>query len=296
MAKTYRKWKPWFNTWFKEIHIANNTSWKNIIKFKKMTGKVLDHRKFTEEELEMMSYRLTDPLTGLTSAGPKMKAWYDILDKIREVCVKPDGSLEACPDDPEAHGVFRLLYVHQDSLLLLLTTLMLHETTYKGIVDFVYDYSDDNKYTKTQTEKRTKYLAEQGFDVTSAADHFLRNGIAHSSFRIRNDGKIRVSDGKKKLSLARYDASSESPPPGTKDYTRQELINGFEKTQSFMADVLAGVVYWFHVNYGMVRLFDDRFFGSPERDGVREDARREMERSNIRDWASIRDKFEKMLP
>ena len=296
MAKTYREWRPWFDEKFKKIHGANNVSWESINRFYRMTGKVLGSHSFTEDELDLMSYKLIDPLTGLTSAGPKMQKWHDVLDKIREVCVAPDGSLKVCPDDPEKHGMYRLLYMHHDSHLLLLTILMLHETAYKGVVDFVYDFSGHSRFKRTQTRERAKYLAKQGFDVTPAADHFLRNGIAHSSFRIINDGSVLVADIKEEPSLMRYDPKSTSPPPGTKYYTRQELIDGFEKSQSFMADVLAGVAYWFHVNHGMVRLFDDRFFGSPERDDVREAALSEMERSGMRDWKRILAKFERMLP
>ena len=296
MAKTYLKWRPWFDEKFKKIHGANNVSWESINRFYRMTGKVLGSRSFTEDELDLMLRRLIDPLIGLTAAGPKMQKWHDVLDKIREVCVAPDGGLKVCPDDPEKHGMYRLLYMHQDSHLLLLTILMLHETAYKGVVDFVYDCSGHNKFTKKQTRDRAKYLAKRGFDVTPAVDHFLRNGIAHSSFRINNDGSIRVADILEDPPLMRYGPNSTPPPPGMKDYTRQELISEFEKSQSFMADVLAGVVYWFHVNHGMIRLFDDQFFGSPERDDVREAALGEMERSDMRDWKRILAKFEQMLP
>lgn len=294
MAKTYRKWKQWFDAKFKEKHGV--VSWADINRFSRMTEGVLGHPDFTEDELTTMSYRLTDPLTGLTAAGPKMKEWYDTLDKIREVCVGPDGRLNACPGDPEAHGMHRLLYMHQDSLLLLLTMLMLHETVYKGVVDFVYDCSGHGKLKRTQTRLRAGHLAKRGFDVMPAADHFLRNGIAHSSFRVMNDGGALVADVLEEPPSARYDATSASPPPGTKYYTRQKLIDEFEKSQSFIVDVVAGVVYWFHVNYGMDRLFDDRFFGSAERDDVREAARDEMERSHMRDWKRILGKFERMLP
>lgn len=294
MTKTYRKWKQWFDMKFKEKHDA--VSWDSINRFSCMTEKVLGSPNFKEDELAMMSYRLFNPLTGLTATGPKVKMWYDTLDKIRGVCVGPDGCLNSCPDDPEAHGMHRLLYMHQDSLLLLLTMLILHETAYKGVVDFVYDCSNHGKFSKTQTKRRAGYLAEQGFDVTPAADHLLRNAIAHSSFRVADDGSVWVADISKKPSLAQYNATPASPPPEAKYYMRQELINKFEDSQSLIVDAVDGVVYWFHVNYVMNRLFDDQFFGSTERDNVREAAWSEMERSNIRDWERILGKFEQMLP
>ncbi len=163
-------------------------------------------------------------------------------------------------------------------------------------MDFVYDCSGHGKLTKTQTKQRAEYLAKQEFDVRPAADHFLRNGIAHSSFRIINDGSVLVVDILKEPSLVRYDPTSASPPQGIKYYTRQELIGGFEERQALIDIVLAGVIYWFHVNHNMYRLFDDRFFGSVERDGVREAVLSEMMRSSTRDWESILDRFERVLP
>ena len=297
MEKTYEKWRPWFDAKFKEAHAVNNVSWNSINRFCRMTGSVLDGRKFTEDELELMSYKLIDPLTGLTAAGPKMQEWHDILDTIRNVCVRQDDVLKRCPDDPEKHGMHRLLYLHQDSLLLLLTTLILHETVYKVVVNFIYDCSGNRCYKRTQTVERAEYLAKHGFDVRPAADYFLRNGIAHSSFRIiERDGNVLVADIKEEPPLMRYDPKSTSLPKGTKFYTRAELISRFEKMQSFMAEAMAGVVYWFHVNHGMNKLFDDRFFGSPEKDAVRESAWNEMTRSNMCDWKSILTKFEKVLP
>lgn len=296
MTKTYQEWRRWLDAGFKEVHNANHTSWESINDFYRKTDSILGHRDFTEDELELMWYRLVDPLTGLARVEDKMKVWYGVLDKVREVCVGPGEVLKVCPDDPEAHGMYRLLYMHQDSLILLLTILILHETAYKGVVDFVYDCSGHDKLGKTQTKKRAEYLASQGFDVTPAADHFLRNGIAHSSFRVSNDGGALVADALEKPSWMGYDAASASPPPGTKYYTRQELISGFEERQSFIADVMAGVVYWFHVNHGMYQLFDDRFFGSAESGDVREAALSEMKLSSTRDWERILDRFERALP
>lgn len=59
-------------------------------------------------------------------------------------------------------------------------------------------------------------------------------------------------------------------------------------------EVKTGVTYWFLVNYVMI-LFDDRFFGSPEREAVIDNALKEMKRSSILDWKRILAKFEKML-
>ena len=102
------------------------------------------------------------------------KKWHGVLDKIRKTCVGPDDVLKVCPDDPGEYGIHRLLYVHQDGLLLLLTAPMLHE--YKG----AHDCSDHISYKRMQTRGRANYLAEQGFDVRPAAGCFLRNGITHS--------------------------------------------------------------------------------------------------------------------
>ncbi len=297
MTKTYLKWRPWFDAKFKEVHAANNTSWDSINRFYCMTGSVLNNRNFTKSELDMMSYRVMDPLTGLMAAVPKMKQWHEVCDTIREICVGQDGGLKVCPDDPEKYGMHRLLYMHQDSHLLLLTTLILHESAYKVVVDFVYDCSDDKRYKRTQTVERAEHLAKQGFDVRDAADYFLRNGIAHSSFRIIDDGSVLVADNLENPSSMQYNPKSTSPPLGTKQYTREELISGFMKRQSLIADVLAGVVYWFEVNHGPIQLFDDQFFGSPEREAVVEAALEEMGRpSNILNWKSILAKFEKVLP
>ena len=227
----------------------------------------------------------------------RMSVWYNTLDNIQKVCVKPDKSLYRCPDDPEAHGMSRLLYAHQDSFLLLLTLLMLHETAYKGVVDFVYDSNPDKQIQrdKTRTKQRAEYLVTQGFDVMFTTDHFLRNAIAHSSFVVRADGSVLAFDVKEPA-LDQPNVILTSLPSGIKCYTRQELIEEFEKHQSLIAEAAAGVTYWFHVNYCMKRLFDDRFFGSPDRDDVREAAWDEIERSDMLDWRHIRDRFEQMLP
>ena len=297
MTKTYKKWRKWFDKKYKEKHQANHTSWAGITKFYRMTEKALGHPDVKEDEFKMMVHRLTNPLTGLTEVVHRMSVWYNTLDNIREVCVKPDNSLYRCPDDPEAYGMSRLLYTHQDSYLLLLTLLMLHETAYKGVVDFVYDTNPDKQINrdKTKTKQRAKYLVDQGFDVMSTTDHFLRNAIAHSSFVVRPDGSVLAFDVKEP-SLDQPSVTLTSLSPGIKCYTYQVLIKEFEKHQSLIAEAAAGVTYWFHVNYGMQRLFDDRFFGSPERDDVREAAWDEIERSNMLDWRLIRDRFGKMLP
>ena len=297
MEKTYGKWKPWFDARFKKEHSASHLTWNNVNKFYCMTGGLLDSRVFTEDELEVMGCRLLDPWTGLTAAGVKLQTWYELLDKIRGVCVAPDGHLKICPDDPTAHGMCRLLLLRQDSLLLLFTILILHETAYKGIVNFVYNCSGHGKIGKAQTKQRAECLKKQGFDMTCTTDRFLRNGIAHSSFRIDNDGGVLVADVSDKPPSMNYDPKSTSPPPGTKYYTYQDLIKGFENRQSLLADAMAGVAYWFHVNHGMHKMFDDRFFGSAENDTLRDNALAEMEKCrSIRERKNILVKFEQQLP
>ena len=271
MEKTYVKWKQWFDTKFEKADNADHASEKNVNRFYRMTDKVLADRKFADEELEMMMYRLIDPVTGLLSVGQKITDWNEVLGKIGKVCVKQDGSLAICPDDPEAHDMRPLLLMRQDSLLLLLSILILHETAYKGIVDFVYDCLGHGKIKNTYTKCRADYLKEEGFDVTAAADHDLRNGIAHSAYMIDDTGGVLVAKASEEPPVARYD-KSRWPPPKTRCYERQELINMFNKHRFLMADIIVGVVRWFHFNHGKYQLFDDRFFGSSERDAVREEA------------------------
>ena len=296
MTKTYHKWRRELDATFKDAHRTNNVSWDKINHFCRLTGKVLNKRNFTEKELEMMWHRMFDPVVGITSAGPKMEKWYGTLGKISGVCVDVDGSLKACPDDPEAHGMYRLLSADQDSNLLLISILMLHENLYKRIVDFVYDYSGHNKLSKLQTKNRAEYLTKHGFDIMPGVDHFLRNAITHSTYRILDNGDVVVSDNKGEPFLASYDPQSKSSPPGIEYYTRQKLFDVFTKSQDFLVDALVGVAYWFHVNYGMYQLFDDRFFGSPERSYVVNAAVDEMIRAGRSNWKRILARFEKVLP
>lgn len=297
MDKTYRQSRRWFETKFKKMHRDAYTSWTSVANFHAMTGGVLDGHVYAEDELEIMAYRLFDPITGLVSAGPKIGEWHDVMDKIVGVCVGPNGGLTACPDDPDAYGMRRLLSARQETLLLLFTILMLHETAYKGVVDFVYDCSGETEFGKLETKKRAEYLAKQGFDVRPAADHFLRNGIAHSSFLIDDDGGVLVAGALDEPPFAGYDPKSMPRPPGTKYYERKKLINAFGNLLSLAGDAIVGVVYWFHVNHGVRRLFDDRFFGSPARDAVREDALAEMHKHpGMRGWKSVLAEFERKLP
>lgn len=297
MKKTFQKWRPWFDADFREAFSVDRASWKEVNDFCGMTDKVLDGRDFTEDELDGVLHRLQDPATGLVASVRKMGELYDILVKTSKVDVGSGGSLKAVPDDPGAHNVRRLLSVRQENLLLLFSIFLLHETIYKSTVDFVYECSGRNRINKTQTQQRADYLAKRGFDVTPGADYFLRNGIAHSSFLVVDDNNIRVADATRGPSLARYNPESELPPSGTKDYNRRELIDEFERRQLFMANAARGVIYWFHVNHGMHRLFDDGFFGSGKRDAVREEALAEMKKhASVRVWKDILAKFERKLP
>ena len=297
MKKTYEKWRPWLDAESKKAYDAKNISWDGVNRFFGMTGGILDQRGFVKNELKIMRGRVMDPVTGLAAVDLKMEEWYELLDMITELYIGKDGHLEARPDDPERRGMRRWLYLHQATHMLLFTILIMHESVYKAVVNFVYDCSGDKRYKRTQTADRADYLAERRFDMRPAADYFLRNGIAHSSFRINKDGSVLVVDIMEDPSVLSYDPNSESPPKGMKVYTYEQLRDRFLKSQSLLVEALAGVVYWFNVNHGTHRLFDDRFFGTPERDDVREAALGEMRRPvNIHDWKNILARFEKVLP
>ena len=87
-------------------------------------------------------------MVGFYAAADKMRLWIDMVGTMQGICT--DGNnLFRCPDvvmEPS-----RLLYQHQDSMLLLVTILVMHESMYKSAVDLLYDGTGHSKIPEDKT-------------------------------------------------------------------------------------------------------------------------------------------------
>ena len=202
----------------------------------------------------------------------KMKYWQNIVDTVQGICIRPDGSLFRCPENMTTEK--RLLYVHQDNAMLLLSILFLHESVYKSVVNFIYNRTDHDVYKDHQTARQAEYLADAGLDVQRAADKELRNSIAHTGLGVMDNGDVWVNSSTSRP--AGFDAASGKIPPGAMKYERGQLINALDRSYEMLSNLFAATQHWFNHNYGPLRLFDDVFFETPEGNEIRKKTNAEM--------------------
>ena len=280
-SRTYTKWKNALREQFRKVHETNGTSWEDAEALSKEIAKLLQGRNFDKGAKNAMLYSFYDPVVGIRGAEMKMRYWQGIVATVQGICKRPDGSLFYCPENITTEK--RLLYVHQDSAMLLLSILFLHESVYKSVVNFIYNLTDHDEYKNHQTTKQAEYLAKVGLDVQSASDKELRNSIAHMGFLVMDNGDVWVNSS---TSLPPgFDAASGKNPSGARKYERGQLINALDKSYEMLSNLFAGTQHWFNHNHGPLRLFDDTFFETPEGNQIQKKANEEMvKRHSVDHW------------
>ena len=182
--------------------------------------------------------RIKDPVVGLYAAGDKMRVWFDMVKTVQNICTDDDDNLFRCPDVVTEPS--RLLHIYQDTMLLAVTLLVMHEGLYKSSIDLLYDGTGHGKCSETKTACRIDYLAtHNGIDIRDAMHRPLRNDIAHMSFRITSEGGIEGKD---------------------RPYTRKGLIDAYVIARDALWPLYHAITFWFEYNHGPIRLFDDAFF------------------------------------
>lgn len=290
--RTYTKWKKELKEEFLKTYKDNNTSWDYVESVSHEIAKLLQGRNFDKDAKNAMLYGFYDPIVGLRGAEKKMRDWDSVVNTVEGICVRPDGSLFHCPENMTTEK--RLLYKHQDSAILLLSILFLHEGVYKSIVNFIYSLTDHGKHKDHQTVQQAEYLAKAGLDIRRASDKDLRNSIAHMSFYVIDSGDVWTNSS---TSLPPgFDAASGKEPPGAVKYGRNQLISAHDRSRAVLSDLFAATQHWFNCNYGPPRLFDDVFFETPEGNEIRKRANAEMaNRPSVDHWDLVMERARKEL-
>lgn len=270
-GRTYVRWEDAFVKEYMKICKDNDTQWGYVEMFSQRISKLLRDRTFDVEAENIMINRFYNPLTGFKGMEKKMKDWRSVLSTIHGICIRPDGSLFYCPRNITTEK--RLLNTQQDSELLLLSILFLYEGMYKGMVNFIYGLTGHGKYKDHRTNDQAEYLFKAGLDLR-VLDKELRNNIAHMTFQVTMEGDV-FTNSSAPLPPD-LDKVSGEIPFNAKRYERGQLIAIHDRSQAALSDLFHVTQYWFYYNHGPHRLFDDEFFESPEGNGIREAAIREM--------------------
>ncbi len=271
-SHTHTKWKNALREEFKKVHEVNGTSWDRAEVFSQAISKLLKGRNFDKDAKNAMLYSFYDPIVGLRGVEKKIECWHNIVTTVQDICIRSDGSLFRCPENMTTEK--RLLNVDQSSTLLLLSILVLHESVYKSVVNFIYNLTGHDKHKDHWTTKQVKYLAKAGLDVQGASNKELRNSIAHMGFRVAYNGDVYVNSS---TSLPPgFDAASGKPPPDVVKYERSQLIDAYNRSHMMLSDLFAATQHWFNHNYGPLRLFDDVFFETLEGNEIQKKAYEEM--------------------
>ncbi len=202
-----------------------------------------------------------DTVTGFNPAFLTLRMWQDTIRKIQAVCVdEDDGHLFECPS--EITSGKRLLFMHEDIMLLLFTMLAMYDGPYKKIIELLYDGAG-GKQPETSIGRKAKHLADgYGIDIRYAISPDLRNTAAHMSFIPEPEAGtvvLRFIDKKNKTETECR-------------YTREKLISIYTEMQDALWLLYAAVQYWWKVEYGPMRLFDDEFFRAENGEDVSRNA------------------------
>lgn len=291
-SRTYTKWKKVLKEEFLKTYKGNNTTWNYAESVSQDIAKLLQGRNFDKDAKNAMLYGFYDPIVGLRGAEKKMKDWDSVVNTVEGICVRPDDSIFRCPENVTTEE--RLLYKNQDSALLLLSILFLHEGVYKSIVNFIYNLTGHGKYEDYKTTNQAKYLAKAGLDIQRASDKELRNNIAHMSFYVLDSGDVWTNSS---TSLPPgFDAASGKEPPGAVKYDRNQLISFHNESRAMLSDLFAATQHWFNCNHGPPQLFDDAFFETPESNEIRKKANAEMaNRPSVDHWNLVMERARKDL-
>lgn len=281
-GRTYTKWKNSLKEEFMEVY-EDDISWDYAESFSQKISKLLQGRIFDKEAKNAILYGFYDPLVGLIGAKKKMEDWDDIVTTMEGVCRRPDGSLFHCPENMTTEE--RLLSKQQESVILLLSILFLHEGLYKSIVNFIYNLTGHGKH-KDNTTRQAKYLAEAGLDIRRVSDKKLRNSIAHMTFFVTASGDVLANSST--LFPPDFDAASGERPPSAMRYWRDELIAVYDWSRAKLSELFAVTQHWFNCNYGPLPLFDDAFFETPECNEIQKAANLEMvSKPNVDHWYRV---------
>lgn len=238
-----------------------------------------DNSKGSLTENSMIS-SFNDPVTGFYHTFQTMHLWQGTIRKIQAVCVdEANGHLFECPG--EITSGRRWLFMHEDVMLLLFTILAMYDGPYKRIIELLYDGANGKQPEKTSIDNKAKHLASgYGIDIRYAISPDLRNTAAHMSFRPNpEDGTVvmRFTDKKNKTET---DCR----------YTHEKLLSIYREMQDALWLLYAAVLYWWKVEYGPMRLFDDAFFRAKNGEDVMQAALADMvqpSNQNIEVWKKV---------
>ena len=219
-------------------------------------------------------------VTGVYFTLHTMRMWQDTVSKIREVCIDDKDNLFRCPDNMTNER--RWLFIHEDNMLLMFTMMAMYDGPYKKLIDTLYDAAHGEKPTRKSTYQKAEHLAEKyKIDILDVISKDIRHAAAHMSFwpnPAADEIIVQFINGKQKI-------------VSTYVYTHDELISIYMKIRDSFWLLYVAVMYWWKLEYGPMRLFDDEFFRADNGEAVCRAALGEMLRDpnnlNIEAWNDI---------
>ena len=278
--RTHTEWRKRVEAAAREDCEQQSIDWDHMLNLYQRVNKLMkDNNKGSLTENSMIS-SFHDPVTGFYHTFQTMHLWQGTIRKIQAVCVdEDDGHLFECLG--EITSGRRWLFMHEDIMLLLFTVLAMYDGPYKKIIELLYDGANGKQPEKTSIDNKAKHLASgYGIDIRHAISPDLRNAAAHMSFRPNpEEGTvvIRFTDRRGKIEANCL-------------YTREKLVSIYTKMQDALWLLYAAVLYWWKVECGPMRLFDDAFFRAENGKDVRQAALASMmqpNNQNIEAWKDI---------